>query len=1511
MIPAAQGLEQAMQRYRVNYTLLVVFLVGILVSSGAVYGLWRYQVGRKAGDLIVLADELEKEGKPLEVEQTLRNYLSIHPDDREVEVRYANLWADIGDPQNKLEIKDWTFKQYHAARSVLETTLRKYADEDELRRKMIDLSLYGGSNFNKDIEYHLNLLLNRKPNDTELMRMLANSKFQSGNVENAKEYAFELIGYDPTIDTFDATKAKAPAEGVVYLNLARVLREGREQELAERVMNQLVEANPELVSAYLLRSNYRSLIEDEEGAKADAKKALELDPKDADALAANADSQLRELQKQLQDRLKEDVKASMTEEEVAACRELVEAGIAAHPDDLRFYYTLAYLEITKRDLKKAMEQLNRGMDKVEKRNKVLLLDFMTNLQLSEQDVAGARKTAAEMAKVGIPQHFLDYIEARCLVAEERWFQAREKLDSVKTSFEQSPGTLTQIYFQLGLCRERLGQSDLAINAYKLAVDTDPANTAARDGITRIEQQRGTAEQSADDVELNKLFAQELQKPKEEQNWGEIDKKIDKFATDKGFKGAAKTLLKVELLMRRGDYSAARELIKQAYAEDPDNLNVRRAAYKLVALDPAPGQGPTKAIELLQGVASKYGDSSILRLDKADLLISINAAAGENQDLDKLKAELYALADGSDDWTPQQKIQFWSGLGGKFFQLKLRDDAENCLKKVTELAPGDLATRETLFKLAREENDDAGMKAAQEEILKIVGSKENSSWLFAEAQRLMSLVARGQGGEETLKQADDLIAKALIERPDWNELHLLRAEIELNRGNEAGALQNFDQAMKLGRATPQGLAMYAQLLVRRGRWVDARAAMEQLDTALLQRAMGQVYAETLINTGSVDEALKTADVVIESDPENPAKQLWYGQFVLRTTGGSKEFSVKPGEGDQILVESESMTPAEREALQVKLTKASKSLAKTVELSPNAADAWLTWVDFLAKTKQFDRAAEAIRQAQLALAEDELPIVLARCYEVTGRWFDAENRYRAALETNPDNVQAMRLLAAYYLGGGYPPELKESMLARANPLINRIMKAAADGKVDPMDENVLWARRVAAEKFAATGDYQNLLKAEKLLASNAAGGVFGVEDQLRMAQILAPRPEMVSRKKACDLLTEVRRNQPLSPQADLIRGKLLFDTGQWEEARKQMVELISRNPQAVEPRVAYIRMLLRRGGQNDLRTAKLQIDRLAEVAPTSPSTLELVVMLAIKTDKKNEARQALRRLLPADLNQVNAETMPLLGRVAELCTDLEDYEMAEQLYRFIAGKEPRFIPALATYLGTHREVESSFELLDKLQGKISPPVLIQSALTVLRARRDDIGNEFDGRVQTWLDRALREDPESITLQLQQAELHDLRGEYAQSAAIYRNLLKRNSVEGRERAIVLNNLAFLLALGAAPEDKPDEALTLVQEAVDILGPSSDILDTRAMVYLARNQYREAIDDLNNAVIDLPTASKWYHKALAHLKADQADEAVKAWKAAVALGLGPDSLNRVEKEQYEQTKEKIENPQLSSASL
>ena len=65
------------------------------------------------------------------------------------------------------------------------------------------------------------------------------------------------------------------------------------------------------------------------------------------------------------------------------------------------------------------------------------------------------------------------------------------------------------------------------------------------------------------------------------------------------------------------------------------------------------------------------------------------------------------------------------------------------------------------------------------------------------------------------------------------------------------------------------------------------------------------------------------------------------------------------------------------------------------------------------------------------------------------------------------------------------------------------------------NLLWAGEWRPRCLSTTKEYQNLMKAEKLLASNSQDGNLLIEDKLAMAEILAPRPEPLSRLKAIEL------------------------------------------------------------------------------------------------------------------------------------------------------------------------------------------------------------------------------------------------------------------------------------------------------------------------------------------------------------------------------------------------------------
>ena len=149
-----------------------------------------------------------------------------------------------------------------------------------------------------------------------------------------------------------------------------------------------------------------------------------------------------------------------------------------------------------------------------------------------------------------------------------------------------------------------------------------------------------------------------------------------------------------------------------------------------------------------------------------------------------------------------------------------------------------------------------------------------------------------------------------------------------------------------------------------------------------------------------------------------------------------------------------------------------------------------------------AQQASRNARLALAGDNLQIFLAKSYEALGRWFDAETMYRAVFEMDPKDVRRAQQLAAFYMSPVYRQPDRQ---AKLTPLLNQILRAGeevgSDGQkvLPPNDSNLLWARRVGAEILAATQDYQNLLKAEKLLASSSQDGLLSVEDRMQMANL----------------------------------------------------------------------------------------------------------------------------------------------------------------------------------------------------------------------------------------------------------------------------------------------------------------------------------------------------------------------------------------------------------------------------
>ena len=104
-----------------------------------------------------------------------------------------------------------------------------------------------------------------------------------------------------------------------------------------------------------------------------------------------------------------------------------------------------------------------------------------------------------------------------------------------------------------------------------------------------------------------------------------------------------------------------------------------------------------------------------------------------------------------------------------------------------------------------------------------------------------------------------------------------------------------------------------------------------------------------------------------------------------------------------------------------------------------------------------------------------------------------------------------------------------------------------------------------------------------------------------------------------------------------------------------------------------------------------------------------------------------------------------------------------------------------------------------------------------------------------------------------------------------------ESPDNATAANNLAWLWAMQGHDLDR---ALRLVSHAMDVDGRSANLLDTRACVYLARDEAGDALTDLNEAASQAKSADVEFHRAVAFQRLGQKQAAVECLQRAGKLG-------------------------------
>jgi Tfp pilus assembly protein PilF len=579
---------------------------------------------------------------------------------------------------------------------------------------------------------------------------------------------------------------------------------------------------------------------------------------------------------------------------------------------------------------------------------------------------------------------------------------------------------------------------------------------------------------------------------------ETEKSITKTG-DSAAPGAA--VASAVLALRKGDSSAAEDLLRQALQKSPDSREVHswQARLRLLAKDPAGAETSlAEAARLAPARSQEKIDhaSFLLEQGKRDAAISL------------LQAAVAATPDF---------LSAWRLLAHDALKQK---DPEEATRFLDQVFAKDALDYDAVLLQSHVWLEEGGEKPLAKAIILLERLRErHPASPLIEVQIARIHLQAGQ-----VELAASAVDRALGHAPDHRDAVLLKADLDLREGEAAAAARSIEKWIEkhpddrdagrrlaeayraLGRpedalrvagslaagpaATAGDHLHFGQLLTEQKQPEKARAeflAAESLDPADLRASMELVRFD--LRDGRLPAALRRAEEMTVRQPESaPARHL-----VALVLGGLERWA-----------------DAEREALESlrldpKLTASRELLVKIYHANQRPEDAL--------------RELERIRKDDPANLQ--APMALAMIKESAGDRAAARLIYEEVLERNPKLVPALNNLAGILADGSDEEIVRAQALAEQARWLAPDERAVADtlGWILYRQDSFKRAQAMLAEVTADPAAHPSS-KYHHAMACRAMGDAAAAEKWLRDAlAATTPFRESTQAREALDALTRV--------------------------------------------------------------------------------------------------------------------------------------------------------------------------------------------------------------------------------------------------------------------------------------------------------------------------------------------------------------------------------------------------------
>jgi tetratricopeptide (TPR) repeat protein len=1430
---------------KLNVKFATMLLLGMIVVPAMTFLLWRFQVGRNASNLIDRANIEREDEDYREAIRLQERYLAYQSEDSDQLCQLALDYLLLIDtnPDNDVNRLD-----IGRAYSRCEEALRQVPDHHDLRKKtcdfMVQIGRYG------DAVDHLELMRSSLATefDSASVVQLARCMILIGDPDSAKGELYALLGFDPQTNSFDDQKATAPDNIDAYLSLATLYRRDFEPELAESLMDQAVRANPDNHKAFLERSKsilrYSTGEDRLERAKADIERALDLSPDDGQVLLTAAG-------------------IAASDGDFLTAEAHLKHGIQEHPENVALIASRSDVAQMQGKPEEAMKWLEQGLE--ENLLSPILMLKKCEHELAQKDVEAARDSLEILRSLDTRTDWVNYLEVRMLMVDGHWRRASRQLEEImNTLIARNPQLATQVYLSLAQCYENLGDWDLAISAADSVPSDSPQKLSAvlvkaqsflakRQYDRAIESYRTIYEsEGAAEKELNSgifmtffvlLTSNQASLPEEEQDWTECQEVLQHITADDSVAEPRKWAAYAELLAAQNKHDEALALVRKHRKTSPDDqaLKVfeRKLAEKL-------GETITETEEM--------PDSPRMRLSTAASIV------GEGSD--DVKQALLQQEEGIEAWPVEDQIQLKYGLVALHISVNLPGNhVRRLLLEIAEADPEDMKCRSQLFTLSLIGGNEAQMDAALRMIEELEGTESNE-WKLAQARWLTWSYSNQEEDGEKLQDARNLMRDIQENRPNWPDLLRLQTQVSILLEDHDSAEDFLNRLIDSGQDDPKVIQKLATLYLETNRPGAAREVIARLPKESRPKWANQ----KLIDLNTESASIADIDNVVPSDSDDAVDVLWKGKALTRHNH---------------------------------LQAATKAFRRVTELKPRSPEGWLSLVENLYQVGQHRAAEDAMRNARINLSETFAHITLARCYEIASNQAEltttqrslhiarAEQFYLQALENGPDDRSVLQKSAAFYVS----INRRKSALQQIDRLLEGVEPYDTDA-----DSLTTWARRSKAALLSASGSFQDYMTAVDEIRKNVPTGArLGPDDLRILAQITLSRADSLSHKKVIQDFEDFQQERKLTDEEQILLANLYDRVGRNDDSEKLLYDLLATNPDNLQVVSMLIEMLVKQK-RNDQAKALLR-----KLPASSLHRVRVTTLLMAEEGKEVQAEKQLLRLLPKPISRLPESQNELLRSVSGLLEEIERYSSSEKILREYVRRVPRNTLLLASFLSRREGLDNLDQVLELCNQGLKKGVfglhdVTEIAVTALRLHLGELADhevkeKYFSQVSDWFQQGPETLIDSHTMVLQLAEFETMRGNTDQVVGLYREFLAGEDLLPLHRAIVQNNLAYVLAL----DKKGVESLQLIEEAIQHLGPTSSLLDTRAMAKIATGNYPDAKNDLNRAIDDDETAAFRFHLAYVQSLERNSSAAESELRQAIQLGLKPHHLHPFERDIFQ----------------